>query len=108
MNYIFKASNFTLNFKKDKIRDFTDVHKNIKSKKEILIDGRDPSEFAKNHIPNAVNLPYSELFVNATNGTFRLKDMKKIRNSLNVFFFKSSFPLGSQLSIHLKCSSRAI
>lgn len=73
----FKPGNFTLTFKKDKIRSFEHVQKNSKSKKEVLVDGREKEDFIKGKIPNSVNVPFSELFVN---GTVKLKDIKQLRN----------------------------
>lgn len=77
----------------------------MKTKKEILVDGRDKEDFLKNNIPNSVNLPYLDLFNNAT---ARLKDLKEIRACIFLIFLITSFIFSLNIFFSLVFYSKGI
>lgn len=78
-----KKEEFKAEFNQNLIRSFEDVAENIKTNKELLIDSRESNEFnviqpetgKYDHIPNSVNLPYSELFDTKANTLKKISEL---------------------------------
>jgi thiosulfate/3-mercaptopyruvate sulfurtransferase len=81
---VVEKQNFSVNFRKDLLRDFPSVLANIDTKAEQLMDARTSESFYVSnkdspggHIPGAHNIPYASLF--NEDGTFKSqKDLKEL------------------------------
>ena len=87
---VFKAGDFEATFNKNLVKNIEDIKSNLITKNELVVDARsegrfngtspDPREGLKSgHIPNSVNLPYSNVL---NEGKFKSKeDLTTIFNS---------------------------
>ena len=87
-----QIESFTINERKEWIRNFDEILSNIESKTETLLDSRSIEKFfghedhtgvKKGHIKGAINLPFSYLF-DSKNGTLKDTEILEKSKSINI------------------------
>merc|ERR1719483_797134 len=68
---------FQIEFKSDILVEYNEMEEIVENKSAQIIDVRVPEAFQKDHIPGAVNIPFTTLF--ASDGTFKsAEDLREI------------------------------